>query len=70
MTDTITSATRLPDRSQLRNYQQGIMPAEPGARELTEFFAHVDGKVAAGDPKAPTTQASDRDVLNLMTKRA
>ena len=56
--------------NEFRNYQQGIMPAGPGARELTEFFAHVDGKLAAGSPGAPKTQASDRDVLNLMTKRA
>ena len=40
---------------------------------MTEFFANVDGKllsdtaVAAG---APRVQASDRDVLNLLTKRA
>ncbi len=56
--------------AELRNYQQGIMPAGPGARELTEFFAHVDGKLAAGDPGTPKVQAADRDVLNLMTKRA
>jgi hypothetical protein len=46
------------------------MPAGPGARELTEFFAHVDGKLTTTDARAPKTQASDRDVLNLMTKRA
>jgi hypothetical protein len=46
------------------------MPAGPGARELAEFFAHVDGELAAGDPGTPKVQASDRDVLNLMTKRA
>ena len=56
--------------AELRNYQQGIMPAGPGARELTEFFAHVDGKLADGAPGAPKAQASDRDVLNLITKRA
>ena len=33
--------------AELRNYQQGVMPAGPGARELTEFFAHVDGKLAS-----------------------
>jgi len=44
------------------------MPAGPGARELTEFFAHVDGRL--GDPAAPKTQASDREILNLLTKRA
>ena len=56
--------------AEFRSYQQGIMPAGPGARELTEFFAHVDGKLAASDPGAPKAQATDRDVLNLMTKRA
>jgi hypothetical protein len=56
--------------AEFRNYQQGILPAGPGARELTEFFAHIDGKLAASDPGAPKAQASDRDVLNLMTKRA
>lgn len=54
--------------AEFRNYQQGILPAGPGARELTEFFAHVDGKLA--DSSAPKTQASDREVLNLLTKRA
>ncbi len=56
--------------AELRNYQQGIMPAGPGARELTEFFAHIDGKLAGSGPGAPRTQASDRDILNLITKRA
>ena len=56
--------------AELRNYQQGIMPAGPGARELTEFFAHIDGKLTASEHGAPKTQASDRDILNLMTKRA
>ena len=56
--------------AEFRNYQQGIMPAGPGARELTEFFASIDGKLAAGDPEAPRVQRSDREILNLMTKRA
>jgi len=54
--------------TEFRNYQQGVMPAGPGARDLTEFFAHVDGELA--DPAAPKTQASDREILNLLTKRA
>jgi integrase len=57
--------------AEFRNYQQGIMPAGPGARELNEFFSHIDGKLTttseAGPPK---TQRSDREVLNLLTKRA
>jgi hypothetical protein len=56
--------------AEFRNYQQGIMPAGPGARELTEFFAHVDGKLALAGAAAPKTQRSDREVLNLLTKRA
>jgi hypothetical protein len=56
--------------AEFRNYQQGIMPAGPGAHELTEFFAHIDGKLTSADAAAPKAQASDRDVLNLLTKRA
>ncbi|MGH3683879.1 MAG: hypothetical protein ACRDSM_02205 [Pseudonocardiaceae bacterium] len=56
--------------AEFRNYQQGIMPAGPGARELTEYFAHVDGKLTTGEAAAPKTQRSDREVLNLLTKRA
>ena len=32
--------------TEFRNYQDGVMPAGPGARELTEFFATVDGDLA------------------------
>jgi hypothetical protein len=56
--------------TEFRNYQQGIMPAGPGARELTEFFAHIDGKLTTGEAGPPKTQRSDREVLNLLTKRA
>jgi len=57
--------------AEFRNYQQGILPAGPGARELTEFFASVDAKLeSAADGNAPKVQRSDREVLNLLTKRA
>jgi hypothetical protein len=56
--------------TEFRNYQHGIMPAGPGARELTDFFAHIDGELALADAAAPKTQRSDREVLNLLTKRA
>ncbi|MGH3521226.1 MAG: site-specific integrase [Mycobacterium sp.] len=56
--------------TEFRNYQQGIMPTGPGARELTEFFAHVDAKLVPGDAEAAKVQRSDRDVLNLLSKRA
>ncbi len=56
--------------AEFRNYQDGILPAGPGARSLTEFFASVDGKLDQAAPPAPKAQRSDRDVLNLLTKRA
>ncbi|MCZ4103573.1 site-specific integrase [Streptomyces sp. H39-C1] len=56
--------------AEFRNYQQGILPAGPGARSLTEFFASVDEKLEPAAASAPRTQRSDRDVLNLLTKRA
>jgi hypothetical protein len=56
--------------AELGNYQQGIMPAGPGARELTEFFAHIDAKLPPADAGAPKVQRGNREVLNLMTKRA
>jgi hypothetical protein len=56
--------------AEFRNYQQGILPAGPGARELIDFFAHVDGKLALLDADAPRVQRNDREVLNLLSKRA
>ncbi len=56
--------------AEFRNYQQGIRPAGPGARELTEFFASVDAKLESATADAPKVQRSDREVLNLLTKRA
>lgn len=56
--------------AELRNYQQGIMPAGPGARELTEFFAHVDANLTPAEAGAAKVQRTDREVLNLLTKRA
>ena len=56
--------------AEFRNYQQGIMPAGPGARELTEFFAHIDARPGPGTAEAPKIQRSDREILNLLTRRA
>ncbi|QRX90440.1 MULTISPECIES: hypothetical protein [Streptomyces] len=55
---------------EFQNYQQGILPAGPGARSLTEFFASIDEKLDPTAVTAPKTQRSNRDVLNLLTKRA
>lgn len=46
-----------------RNYRQGILPAGPGARGLTEFSASVDGKLDPEAATGPKTQRSDRDEL-------
>ena len=55
---------------ELRNYQQGIMPAGPGARELTEFFARIDARLDPAETPAAKIQRSDREILGLLTKRA
>ncbi|MGW0771272.1 hypothetical protein [Streptomyces sp. NPDC002676] len=56
--------------TEFRNYQQGILPAGPGARSLTECFASIEEKLDPASATAPKTQRSDRDVLNLLIKRA
>ena len=56
--------------AEFRNYQDGIMPAGPGARELTEFFATVDGDLTSHATAAPNVAASDQHILNLLSKRA
>ncbi len=55
---------------EFQNYQRGVLPTGPGARSLTEFFASVDEKLEPSTAPAPKTQRSDRDILNLLTKRA
>ena len=56
--------------AEFRNYQNGIMPAGPGARELTEFFATVDGDLTSHATTTPNVVASDQHVLNLLSRRA
>ncbi len=56
--------------AEFRNYQDGIMPAGPGARELTEFFATIDAVLPGSEAGAPRVVASDQHVLNLLSKRA
>jgi hypothetical protein len=55
---------------EFRNYQQGIMPAGPGARGLTDLFAHIDAKLGPAEAPAAKVQRSDREILSLLTKRA
>jgi len=56
--------------AEFRNYQQGIMPAGPGARELTEFFACIDAELVPADAGTAKVQRSDREILSLLAKRA
>lgn len=54
--------------TEFRNYQQGIMPAGPGARELTALFTSID--TPAASPGEVKVHRTDRDILNLLSKRA
>jgi hypothetical protein len=56
--------------AEFRNYQQGILPAGPAARSLTGFFASIDADLNTKSAAAPKLQRNDRDILNLMSKRA
>jgi integrase len=56
--------------AEFRSYQDGNMPAGPGARELTEYFASIDKDLASHETTAPRVVASDQHVLNLLSKRA
>ncbi len=55
---------------EFRNYQQGIMPAGPGARELTSLFTRIDARLDHAEAPAAKIQHSDREILSLITKRA
>ncbi|GCE41000.1 hypothetical protein Rhow_004643 [Rhodococcus wratislaviensis] len=56
--------------AEFHNYRNGILPSGPGARNLTEFFATVDTDLNAESTAAPKVQRNDRDILNLLSKRA
>jgi hypothetical protein len=57
--------------AEFRNYQRGRLPAGPGARSLAEFFASIDAELnTEPESVAPKIQRNDRDILNLLSKRA
>ena len=56
--------------AEFRNYQRGVMPAGPGARELTALFARIDTAVTTPAPGDVKIHNSDRDILNLLSKQA
>jgi hypothetical protein len=53
-----------------RDYQQGICPSGPGARELLDFFASIDTRLTGPAISSPAVMGSDREILNLLSKRA
>ena len=55
---------------EFRNYQNGVLPAGPGGRELTAFFQSIDGDLAAYSAAAPNVTATDQHLLSLLSKRA
>jgi uncharacterized protein (TIGR03085 family) len=69
-TSTKPTATSRSCSAEYRNYQQGILPAGPGARNLTEFFASIDATLDTTPADGPKVQRNDRDILNLLSKRA
>jgi hypothetical protein len=56
--------------AEFRNYQEGIQPAGPGARELIAFFDHIDGQLNAELVSAPKVKGSDQEIRNLLAERA
>lgn len=56
--------------AEFRSYQQGVMPTGPGSRSLTEYFASIDDQLKVEPGAAPKVQRNDRDILNLLSKRA
>jgi hypothetical protein len=56
--------------TEFRNYQHGVMPAGPGARELSQFFAGVDGQIDGDQHGTAKVQDNDREVLALLARRA
>ncbi|MFF7941479.1 site-specific integrase [Nocardia gamkensis] len=56
--------------TELQNYRNGILPAGPGARNLIDFFTSIDTDPDTEPAAAPKIQRNDRDILNLLSKRA
>jgi hypothetical protein len=56
--------------AEFRSYQQGRMPAGPGARDLVDFFASVDGQLVRGAKEDPSVVGGDQEVCALLSTRA
>jgi len=55
--------------AEYHNYQNGARPSGPGARELTEFFATIDGKLTKTGT-VPGAVTTDQQLRNLLARRA
>jgi hypothetical protein len=53
-----------------RDYQQGSRPTGPGARDLIDFFAGIDARLTGPASASPAVLGSDREAINLLSKRA
>ncbi|MFJ9552114.1 site-specific integrase [Streptomyces erythrochromogenes] len=56
--------------TEFRRYQQGHLPAGPGARDLIDFFAGVDGRLARTGGEDSVVVDSDQQVRDLLASRA
>ncbi|MDX3402559.1 hypothetical protein B0E38_01432 [Streptomyces sp. 111WW2] len=52
------------------DYQRGIMPSGPGARDLIGLFTSVDGRLHELSELAPQLVDSDQEVVAMLTARA
>jgi hypothetical protein len=53
-----------------RDFQDGVLPAGPGARSLIAAFQYVDAELASIEARQPTVVATDRHIELLLQKRA
>ncbi|MFJ3591936.1 site-specific integrase [Streptomyces sp. NPDC090231] len=56
--------------TEFRRYQQGHFPAGPGARDLIDFFASVDGQLARTGTEDSVVTDSEQQVRDLLASRA
>ncbi|WP_406278972.1 hypothetical protein OH799_11150 [Nocardia sp. NBC_00881] len=55
---------------EIDNYQHGIRPSGPHARELIDFFDTVDGKLTDEQRTAPKIILNDQELRRMLAKRA
>ncbi|MER6618277.1 hypothetical protein [Streptomyces xantholiticus] len=53
-----------------RDYQRGIMPSGPGARDLISLFTSVDGRLHELSENAPQIVDNDLEVVAMLSTRA